>query len=123
MADARERLLDLGVAPAERLAADVVEDAAGVDDEVGRVEDAALAEPARVRGLDQLVVRGPGDDPAAQAGNRVRGERGARGARGVDVALGRQSLGGIDGAGAERGGERLGPRRVDVGDEQVGALT
>ena len=57
--DACQRLLDLGVAPAERLAADVVEDAARVDDEVGRVEDAALAEAIGVGSLAELVLAAP----------------------------------------------------------------
>jgi hypothetical protein len=63
-----------------------VEDAAGVDDEVGGIKDAGRLQPGCVVGRGQLVVRGPGDDPAAKRADRRLVEDPAEGTRGQDVA-------------------------------------
>ena len=52
--------------PAEQLEAGAVQDAAGVDHVVGRVEDAALVQAVGERGVGELVVGRAGDDAAAQ---------------------------------------------------------
>src|SRR5205807_6293648 len=69
VADAGEVALELVLIPAVLLEAEQLQDAARVDDEVGRVEDPRVCEPLRVGCLAELVVRRPGDDLAAQARN------------------------------------------------------
>ena len=74
-----------------------VDQAAGVDDEVGGVEDAAVVEGAAVPLLlGELVVGGPGHHLAPQPGDRLLVQGGAQGAGGEDVAGDLEDLPGGD---------------------------
>ena len=117
VADPREVLLELRLVPALVLEADQLDDAAGIDHVVGRVEDAALPEPLGILGLGELVVRAAGDRPARKAGDGFDVERAADGARRVDLHLGLERVLGRNRFAAGRSG----PRLVDVADEHVRA--
>ena len=95
-----------------------VDDAAGVDDVVGGVEDAASDEGFGVVGGVQLVVGAAGDDAALEAGNGVGVEDAAEGVGGEDVAVDVVDFVGGDGAGAEGFGSLEGVGE-DVGDDEV----
>ena len=104
--------------PRPQLAADV-DDAGGVDDVVGRVEDSAFMQQLAVAILvEELVVRGSRDDSAAEARDRVVVEDAAEGARGEDVALDAVDSVGDDCLDPELGCARARCARVDVGDEE-----
>jgi hypothetical protein len=80
IADPREPSLELRLVPALVLEADELDDPAGADDVVRRVEDAALVKALGVPGLRELVVRAAGDRAAGEARDRVGVERAADGA-------------------------------------------
>ena len=71
----------LGVAALLELDGDV-DDAAGVDDEVGRPQDPAVGEHGVHRRVGELVVGGARDDPGLQPRHGVVVQRPAQGARG-----------------------------------------
>ena len=104
-----------GVVPAEQLLARAVQHAAGVDDVVGRVEDAALVQAVGERGVGELVVGGAGDRRGSAAARRCRSRsrRRPRTARRRRTRCRSRPRG--------RPAARTTPRRIDVGDEHVGA--
>ena len=57
--------------PSPRYSVRDVDDPAGVDDIIGRVEDAALVQPRAVLGRGQLVVGAAGDDRRVERGDAV----------------------------------------------------
>ena len=95
--------------------------AAGVDDEVGRVQDAAAAQLVAEAELGQLVVGAAGDDAAAQAGDGAGVERVGERARREDVDVGVADRRGRDGDRAALGDGARHRGSVDVGDRQTRA--
>ena len=106
----------LGVVPlGPQLAADV-DDAAGVDHVVGRVDDSALTQHLAVPNLvEELVVRRSRDHGAAEPSDRVVVEDAAEGARREDVALDAVDLVGVDDLDPELADGVLHALGVDIG--------
>ena len=120
-------LLALALRAVEREAVPLVldlDDAAGVHQVVRRVEDAALDQLlGHVRG-GELVVRAAADDAGGQHRHGLLVEGAAERAGRVDVVRGADQRRGV-GDGADLRVARLHPldrRRVDVGDDDVGAV-
>ena len=97
-----------------------LDQAAGVDAVVGRVEDAVLLEHLLDARVGELVVGGAADDPGRQRLDDLVGQRAAERARGVDVELGGDQRGGV----GDHPDLRAAPRAtrstrglVDVGDD------
>src|SRR5690606_6342345 len=74
-----------------------IDQAPGVHDEVGGVEDAFGGQPVAVLFGGELVVGGPDDSLAPQAGDGVCVEHGTQRTRREDVAGGRDGVVGVDG--------------------------
>ena len=85
VADPGEPLLELRLAPAFVLEPDQLDDTAGVDDVVGRVEDAAVVQALCGSRRGELVVRASRDRAAGEVGDRLVVERAADGSGRVDV--------------------------------------
>ena len=85
-ADPVHQLRGPWVAEPVDLAVDV-DQAAGVGDEVGRVEDPARAEIGRQRVIGEHVVRRPADDPRRQNRHRVVVQGSTEGTGGVYVEV------------------------------------
>src|SRR5690606_2566791 len=98
-----------------------VDDAAAVDDVVGRIQHAALEQLVADVGRGQLVVGGAADGLDLEAVQRLRVQRGAERARGVDV--GGDVIDSVrgDDLSAGLGGDGFQVGLVDVGDDQLGA--
>ena len=64
-----------------------VDQAAGVDGEIGRVDNAPLVQRVTVRIAHQLVVGPAANNPAAQVGNRLTVKQSARRTWSQDVTL------------------------------------
>ncbi len=98
-----------------------VDDAAGVDDVVRGVRDAALQQLAAVAGLLEDVVGAAGDDLALELREGAIVHRRAEGAGGVDVHLLSVDRVGLADARAELLGGRLHAGPVHVADHEVAA--
>ena len=110
-----------GIAVAEIFGADV-DDPAGVDHIVGRIEDSAFVEESAVDRLGELVVGRPGDYRSAQSGDAFLVEDRAKRVGADDVGLEEQDLGRVDDFAAGHFRELFRLRPIDVGDRQFRAL-
>ena len=115
--DARTRPVGV-VRPAELLGD--VDDAAGVDDEVWRVQDPPAVKLVAHRAVEKLVVRSARHDAAAKPGHGLGPDHRAERTGRVDVALQRVHRARVARLGAERD-ERLDPVGVDVGHRHARA--
>src|SRR5690606_29978953 len=126
--DLGERVVDLArlalrtiARPAVQLAVDV-DQPAGVDHVVRRVEDAAPVQLVSVPRLGELVVGRAGDDLELELRDRLVVDDGAQRARRKDLGVDAVDPVRADGLGAEVTDHLLDPLLVDVGHDQLGAL-
>ena len=97
-----------------------LDDAAGIDDEIRRIQNAAGATSSADFRTGQLVVGGTGNDTRLQTRQGIEVERGTEGARGIDI--GRDIVDFIDMYHA-RLQFLLGARHrggIDIGNDQLG---
>ena len=113
-ADAFDMRLELGGAAAGALVADI-DDAAGVDRVIRRIQAFAATQGLGQAGIGQLVVGGAGDDRRAQRFEGLWVDDGAEGAGGEDV-----DVEAVDIVLADRRGAELGDRALHVGGLDIG---
>ena len=99
-----------------------IDDAARVDDIVGRIDDPAIKQQPGDVGTGQLVVRRAADELCLHAGHNFAVERAAERAGREDVGLDRRDLGHIDDLGAVHRFQPVAAHGTHIGDHQPRAL-
>ena len=99
-----------------------IDDAAGIHDEVGDVEDVAGREVSGELVFGELVVGAADDGRAPQLGDGLAVEGAAEGAGREDIAFGGMDSVGSGDVGPDLLGEGLQRLLVDVGDGETGAV-